>query len=618
MKFSLFSSHRLLPRFDRPQTWLSALALAIGLAAPAHAAERLTIRLGPVQQTVEVSDLARFAQTGEVPDSLNLFAPLLNADTQQALTSRLLVEPEVAEKLMDDLMQTSAGERILGTINLALPDSSPQTIKTAIANATQQREGLSVIGFLRGYPDQTLTIDARSAIVLASQMNLPYWHSQALGSLLQSELTVPDASFNAQFDPTQLGPEWVRQQTLTFHDYDRNRSIPVDLYWSRHTRGPLIVISHGFGADRRFLSYLGYHLASYGFSVAAIEHPGSNVTWLTQIATQTSYGTPSEILPANEFIDRPKDVSFLLDQLRRLNEYSLTFRGKFNTQQTTVIGHSLGGYTALALAGGQLDLAQLRQFCDVRQLVGLAPADWLQCAAVDLPTDQPVNLRDPRVVQAIALNPVIGHLFSAASLSKITVPVMMLSSTDDAITPAVSQQLLPFAQLRMKNKYLLAAIGGTHLSAGDPANLNQALTQSLFVRERRGEDTEVLRQMLRGTTLAFVEQMTPQARRYAPFLSSAYVQSFSSPSLQLRLSSSLPASLSNWLSAAVPIEQFVSTALLQQGRHRNAAECNTSVSCVFSRLPLVMFILPGGLPLVAGKFRLDRWQQRRDRRTRRL
>ncbi|NJL23158.1 MAG: alpha/beta hydrolase [Leptolyngbyaceae cyanobacterium SM1_3_5] len=613
----MLSSRRLLLRFDRPPTWLTSLALAIGLAAPAQAAEQLTVRLGPVQQTVEVADLAQFARTGEVPDSLKLFAPLLNPDTQQALTSRLLVEPEVAEKLMDDLMQTSAGERILSTINLALPDSSPQTIKTAIANATQQREGLSVIGFLRGYPDRTVTIDARSAIVLASQMNLPYWHSQALGSLLQSELTVPDASFQAQFDPTQLGQEWVRQQTLTFHDYDRNRSIPVDLFWSRRPRGPLIVISHGFGADRRFLSYLGYHLASHGFSVAAIEHPGSNVTWLTQIATQTSYGTPSEILPANEFIDRPKDVSFLLDQLGRLNDYSLTFRGKFNTEQTTVIGHSLGGYTALALAGGQLDLAQLRQFCDLRQTVGLSPADWLQCAAVDLPTDQPENLRDPRVVQAIALNPVIGKLFSAASLSKITVPVMMLSSTDDAITPAVSQQLLPFTQLQMKNKYLLTAIGGTHLSAGDPANLNQALTQSLFVRERRGEDTEVLRQMLRGTTLAFVEQMTPQARRYAPFLSSDYVQSFSSASLQLRLSSSLPASLSNWLSAAVPIEQFVSTALLQQGHPRNAAECNTSVSCVFSRLPLVMFILPGGLPLVAGKFRLDRWQQRRDRKSHR-
>ncbi|NEQ26761.1 MAG: alpha/beta fold hydrolase, partial [Microcoleus sp. SIO2G3] len=438
----------------------------------------------------------------------------------------------------------------------------------------------------------------------------------ALGSLLERELTVPDATFKAQFDPTQLGPNWVQQQTLTFRDYDRNRSIPVDLYWSHDTHGPLIVISHGFGADRRFLGYLAYHLASYGFSVAAIEHPGSNVTWLTQIATQTSYGTPSQILPATEFIDRPKDVSFLLDQLQRLNHFSLTFRGKFNTNQVTVVGHSLGGYTALALAGGQLDLTQLRQFCDARQLVGLSPADWLQCAATDLPPNQPANLRDPRVVQIVALNPVIGHLFNPASLGKITIPTMVLSSTDDAITPAVSQQLLPFTQLHTKSKYLLTAIGGTHLSAGDPANLNQALTQSLFVRERRGDETEVLRQMLRGTTLAFVEQMTPEAKRYAPFLSSAYVQSFSNSSLQLRLTSSLPANVSSWLSAAVPIEQFVSTALLQQD-HQNAAECNSSIPCVFSRLPLVMFILPGGLPLVAGKFRLDRWQQsRRDRKPR--
>ena len=603
---------RLLPPLNRSKTWLYGLAVVLGLGTvtPASAAERLTVRLGPVQQTVSIADLERFASTGEVPDTLKLFAPLLTQNAQQALTSRLQVDPAVAEKLVADLMQTSSGARILSTLALTLPDSSPESIQTALAAATQQVEGLSLLGFVRAYPEPTLTIDARSALVLASQMNLPYWHSQALGSLLERELTVANAPFDAPFDPTQLGPEWVRQQTLTFHDSNRDRSIPVDLYWSRHTNGPLIVLSHGFGADRRFLGYLAYHLASYGFTVAAIEHPGSNVTWLTQITTQTGYGRSSDILPATEFVDRPQDVSFLLDQLQRLSRFSRTFRGKFNTNQVTVIGHSLGGYTALALAGGQLDLNRLRQFCDVRRLVGLAPADWLQCAAVDLP-DQPTDLRDRRIVQVIALNPVIGHLFNPASLSKIAVPTMILAGTNDSITPAVSQQLLPFTQLQTKSKYLLVAIGGTHLSAGDPANLNQALTQNLFVRERRGEETEVLRQMLRGVSLAFVEQLTPEARRYAPFLSSTYVQSFSSQTLQLRLSSTLPASLSSWLSAALPLEQFVSTALLQQDRPANAAECNTSIACVFSRLPLVMFILPGGLPLIAGKFRLDRWEGRR-------
>ncbi len=39
---------------------------------------------------------------------------------------------------------------------------------------------------------------------------------------------------------------------------------------------PLIVISHGIASDRSSFVYLAEHLASYGFAVAVLEHPGSN------------------------------------------------------------------------------------------------------------------------------------------------------------------------------------------------------------------------------------------------------------------------------------------------------------------------------------------------------
>jgi predicted dienelactone hydrolase len=593
------------------------LVLGVGVATPSMAAEKLTVRFGPVQQTVAIADLEKFAASGEVMPDLKLLKPLLTQEVRQALSSRLQLEPAVGEKLLTDLLQTSAGERLLSALELTIANSSPEQIRVTLATAASQTNGLSILGVLRSYPKETITIDASSAIALASQMNLPYWHSQALSSILERELTVEGKPFHADFDPTTAGSNWVWQQTLTFHDYDRERTIPVDVYWSHATSGPLVVLSHGFGADRRFLSYLAYHLASYGLTVVALEHPGSNVTWLTQITTQSGYGAPGEILPATEFIDRPKDISFVLDQLSRLNQYSLMFRGKFNTQQVSVIGHSLGGYTALALAGAKLDLVQLRKFCDVRSLVGLSPADWLQCAAVDLPETQTVDLRDPRVVQVIALNPVMGRLFSDASLAKINIPTMILAGTDDPITPAVSQQLLPFTQLRAKNKYLLTAIGGTHLSVGDPDNLNQILTQSLFLRERRGSETEKLRQLLRGLSLAFVEQLTPEARRYAPFLTATYAQAFSTPELQIRLNAQLPANLSNWLRiAALPLEQFVSAALLQQDRRRNDTNCKSQIECLFGRLPLVMFILPGGLPLVGGQLsQLNYWYKRRQRKS---
>ncbi len=176
----------------------------------------------------------------------------------------------------------------------------------------------------------------------------------------------------------------------------------------------------------------------------------------------------------------------MLDELARLNQQPGPLQGKLNTQQVSVIGHSLGGYTALALSGARLDLDALRQFCQRSNPLQRTPADWLQCSAASLPGHE-VNLRDSRVVQAIGLNPVAGSIFGKTGLAHISVPTLILTGTADTLAPAFSQQLQPFAQLRSP-KYLIAAIGATHLSISDPESFSGALAQGTLVKERRGED----------------------------------------------------------------------------------------------------------------------------------
>jgi predicted dienelactone hydrolase len=583
---------------------LCSLALALSSATSAEAAERVAIRLGPFKQSVAITDLEKFANTGEVPDQLQLYAPLLSAEVRTTLRAQLQLDPSIGDKLVEDLLHSSAGERFLNTLQVAIPDANPTQLQVALMQAAKQPGGMSVLGLLRAFPKQTVTIDATSAIALASQLNLPYWQSQALSSFLDRELTVNSPPIQTAIDPTETGPSWVWKQTMVLKDYQRERTIPVDLYWSRQSQGPMVVISHGFGADRRFLGYLAYHLASHGLTVVALEHPASNVAWLTSNRMPSSRTVPkSNILPATEFLDRPKDVSFVLDRLSRLNQFSSTLKGKFNTEQVTVIGHSLGGYTALALAGAKLSLDHLRQFCNDPDPVVFSPADLLQCNAADVPDNSKTDLRDPRIVQTIILNPVIGRLFDQKSLAQVKVPTLMLAGTDDTITPAVSQQFLPFTHLQT-SKFLLTAIGGTHLSAGDPANLNHSFTQSIFVRERSEAETEALRQLLRGVSLAFIKQLTPEANRYTPFLTSAYAQSFSTENLKLRLNAQLPPNFPKRLKmAALPMEQLISSTLAKgKAQSQNNGICHTQPECWLGSLPLVMFILPGSLPLAANQF----------------
>lgn len=580
----------------------------VGLPSPAFAAEQVVVRIGPLRQSIAIADLEYFANTGNVPPSLDLYAPLLNDEVRQVLNSYWQVDPDRGSHLIEDLLDTPEGDRLLDALQMALPNSDEFTIHTALLESAQREGKLSVLGVLRAFPDDSLSVDAMTFAVLASQINLPHWQGQAMRSLLDRELSVSqDTFFYGAFDPTESGHQTVHQQTLTLHDRKRDRSIPVDLYWSDWGDGPLVVISHGFGADRRFLGYLAEHLASYEITVAAIEHPASNVAWLNQLfAEPSTYSRPEGILPATEFIDRPKDVSFLLDELEQLNEYSPLLKGKLNTHQVVVIGHSLGGYTALALAGASLDLDHLRQFCDDPTRVGLSPTDLVQCSASDLEKDN-VNLRDPRVVQIMALNPVMGRVFDSKSLANIQIPTFVLAGTDDSITPALSQQLLPFSELQ-GSKYLLTAIGGTHLSIGDPRNLNQAITQTLFTRELLGDSTESMRQLLCGISLAYVKQLTPEAPLYEPFLSPAYVQSFSSDQVKLRLSREVPDTLKQWMRMTVgPVEQLVSTTLPKDRVNENVQiTCQNGLKCLLDKLPMAMFIIHGNIAISVIRLRRNR------------
>lgn len=533
------------------RTRLRAICLGLGLLAlsalPGVAAERVIVRLGPLSQSIELSDLETFAETGEIPEQLKLYQRFLSPSLQQSLRQELDLDPRMSDRIIEDVLASANGELLLDTLGQVAPNVTIPQIQAAIRLAASQADGLSMLDILRAIPQETLEVDVTQAIALASQLNLSNLESRSLSGVLDQELRVDNPPpIRSDIRPELVGESVVFQQAVSFEDRDRDRTIPVELYWTGKTQGPLVVLSHGFGADRFFLDYIGKHLASHGITVVSVEHPGSNLNALVDLPVDLEAAeNPSRILPAQEFIDRPKDVSFVLDQLERLNRRSVFYRERFRTEEVSIIGHSLGGYTGLALAGAKLDLRSLKSFCKNIQPLGVSPADWLQCAAVDL-EEQQADLTDSRIKQVIAMNTLTGQLFGETGLSEVTVPTLLLTGTKDSVTPTLDQQLNAFTQLSGE-KYLLAVIGGTHLSVGDPGNVNPALTELPFMAELKVEETASLRRLLQGISLSFVKQLTSEAVDYKPFLSPAYVQSFSTSDLPLRLVETLPDSVRSWL-----------------------------------------------------------------------
>jgi len=142
---------------------------------------------------------------------------------------------------------------------------------------------------------------------------------------------------------------------------------------------PLVVFSHGNGGVRFQSWFLMQALASHGFVVAAPDHAGN--TALDAIA-----GTADPISVAAT--NRPRDVSFVIDQmLARDRDPADPLHRRIDERDIAVVGHSFGGFTALATAGGFVDYQPDPR---VDAIVPIAPATFgltdAQLASIDVPT----------------------------------------------------------------------------------------------------------------------------------------------------------------------------------------------------------------------------------------
>ncbi len=529
------------------------LASSLVLAPPALAAESVTVRLGRFSQTVSLRDLQNFAATGEVPGSLRLYRPLLTTGLQEALQGEITLEPEVGQVILDEILRTPGGAQLLDTLRAIAPNLAAEDLRVTLEQVSAAESGLTLLGILQAMPPDTLEINVGTLLSLASQFRLAQMESKALSRVLR-QAPEPEASeplLLPETAPFTAGSSQVERWELMLRDHSRDRSIPVDIYWSKDTHGPLVVISHGFGADRRFFAYLAQHLASHGLTVVSVEHPGSNVSALLSLPPAdlplddlAEAAAQSRVLPATEFLDRPRDITYVLDRLEKLNRHSYSLRDRLNTEQVSFIGHSLGGYTGLALAGAALDLRSMESYCQTLNPVNLSPADWLQCAALDLPVKY-ANLRDDRITQLVVANPLTGLLFGEAGLSRVRVPTLMLAGTHDTVTPMASQQLRPFMQLS-GTKHLLTLLGGSHLSVGDPNNLNADLARIPFMPELPDATTTPLRAFFQGVSLSFVMQQTDEAEAYASALDPSSVTAFSTTTMSMRLTQTVPDGLASW------------------------------------------------------------------------
>ncbi|MBO1062654.1 MAG: alpha/beta hydrolase [Aphanizomenon flos-aquae CP01] len=491
----------------------------------AQAADTVVIRYGPLEESVSLKDLKKSTETGELPASLGTYTQKMTEEQRRFLVEGLKIQIPINVITLDRLISTQIGTTILSDVSTAItrPDQAGlQAMRGGLILGANSPQGLSILSFIEAYPSKRLVINLPQAITVARRLNGAFIRTQRFMFGLSPQVDPKDIKVASSLDPTQAGSEQVQTLKLSLNDEKRQRQIPLDVYFSSSasTNKPVIVFSHGRGSVKTDLRYLAEHLASHGYIVAALEHPGSNKTSFKAVNQNKK-----QLVAPQEFLDRPRDVSFILDELEKLNQTGNSpLQGKLATNNVMIVGHSFGGGTALALAGGELQIENLKQRCQ-QNLSTANLGERVQCAGQALP-ENTYQLRDARIKQAIALNPTTSLMFGETGLTKVQIPTLILSSSADKITPALTEQVMGFAKIPSP-KWLVGVVGASHLSVIDPSVILDQKEQSntaILNQEVTGEKAEDVRKFLKGVTLAMAAQLTPEASQYAPFLTSDHAQ----------------------------------------------------------------------------------------------
>jgi predicted dienelactone hydrolase len=227
-------------------------------------------------------------------------------------------------------------------------------------------------------------------------------------------------------------------------------------------------------------------LASEGYVVAAPMHPRDNF--------QDTSGVGS----VSVWAGRPRQVALVIDRI--LGDQALG--PHIERERIGVVGHSAGGYTALAVAGVQPSMNALIQHCkeipeDARLcFFGGAAAREAVKKGGDIP-----EFRDPRVRAIVLLAPVAA-LFTDEALSHLAIPVRIYGAELDDLTPVQHHAGRLAKALAPKAEYILIK-GAGHYSfvASFPDALRNSVGEA--GQDPSGFDRNAMHETLNPEIVAF-------------------------------------------------------------------------------------------------------------------
>lgn len=540
-----------------------SLCAGIMAALPARSADNIYFDYGPFGRTLPVSSLETFAEEGIVDDELAPFFNFIPSDKQQRFQQTLTtpiseLNPNLPAEFTDPFvlsqwLYTPIGESTLVRVGELIQTAGRQNgqyaIRSALLLAAADPDGLSLMNIIRAYPTEGIRLNLPNVLTLIDAINTNREITEALLTETAERSAAaaaeePSLDYGALPSLAENGPFAVEQRSLLLTDPERDRTFPVDLFLPADLDAvsgslPVMILSHGYGDSRTNPQAIeaAQSIAANGYVAVLPEHIGSNKQYQTDLAR----GLNQESFEAMEFINRPQDIRFLLDTLEQQN--ATEFQGRLQLERVGIVGHSFGGYTALAAAGATVDIEHLETQCTLdsnvtSDQINIALA--LQCRALELQASPNVlqqltdgSLADDRIGFVFTLSPV-SNLFGEAGMSNIQVPTVIMGGALDIASPVALEQVVVFEGLTTAQKYLYLAQNLSHTPELTRVAL-EVTNPNTEVVEGFNETRDLFTNLIVTLAIAHGNVYLQNDEDFLPYLTSAYVETVSIEPIKLHL-----------------------------------------------------------------------------------
>jgi predicted dienelactone hydrolase len=448
--------------------------------APVTAAELLELRLDGLTIPLQLEPLERWSQTmplrprgdAESPAALEssagssadlavwlgLLQPERRSDLMRLLRAPLLRDRSFGRQLLDSW----AGGQLLVEVGMLLttPEGRSTTplLQSTLRRLLAEQREVTTLSLLRALPPQRLSLQLDGLLAVAEtwrrQLGL---QRRALEQVQALDLPPRDSRFLGEVAGGAGSVPQPRRQWLAVPH--RREPLLLDLWAASPRLGsppsprPWVLLLPGLGGNADQLGWLAGVLAQRGWSVAVLQHPGSDGAAL-KAAIDGRQPPPG----AETLAERLADVEAVL-AARRRSQLDLP-----EADGLVLMGHSLGGVAALLAAGVQ-PREGLEERC--RRAIGRLPignpSRLLQCqlplSGVPRALARPADLRG-----VVLLNSFGSLLWPDGALGSLPVPVLMVGGSLDLVTPPLEEQLRLFLGPRDPRSRLVLVEGGSHFS----------------------------------------------------------------------------------------------------------------------------------------------------------